>query len=94
MSESDLAVIIQHLNQLDRTIEKAVDAIEKVNDAVGKLTEKSARNSQRIKTVEGSVELAHTRISGVKKWIFGGLIAIVSTVAKHVWSLIESASGR
>ncbi len=61
----------------------------KLDTLIQKFTESSSKHSQRLKHVEDDLKLAHTRISAVKKWIFGGVVGIASMLAKFAWSFVE-----
>ena len=79
MSDSEIARLHEEL----RVIRAKLDAIAEALGRIGK-------HSVRLQHVEESVALAHSRISELKKWIWGGLVAAVSTFAAFVWDSIKS----
>lgn len=84
MSESEVGVLRADIRRLESKIDDLTKAYER----------SSAKHSQRLTHVEEDVKLAHNRISGVKKWVIGGLITIASMAVRYAWALIESASNR
>ncbi|MCD7896008.1 MAG: hypothetical protein LUG50_04960 [Planctomycetaceae bacterium] len=85
MSESESLFLV-------RRVERLESDVAELRRALGETRERIAKNSQRLKTAESAVDLAHSRISGVKRWVVGGLITIASMAIKYAWSLIESAN--
>lgn len=85
MSESDVAEITRSLER----VEKKIDDVQK---SLGGITERSAKHSVRIKQIEDNVSLAHTRISGVKRYLVSGLIAVASMAVSYAWNLVQAAA--
>ena len=80
MSDSEIARLYEEL----RGIRAKLDALAEALNRLGK-------HSVRLQHVEEKVELAHSRLSELKKLLWGGLVAAVSTVAAVVWDFIRSA---
>ena len=87
MSESDIDVLRADNRRMEAKIERLE---EKLDALVQAFKESSARHSQRLNHVEADVNLAHSRISGVKKWVLGGVCAFASMAAKSTWAIVES----
>lgn len=84
MSESDIAALREDNRRLEEKIDGLCDTVNKLALA---FTKSSSNHSQRLKHTEDGLELAHNRISGVKKWLIGGLVGIASTAAKFAWDM-------
>ncbi len=88
MSESDIAKLYGELKAVNIKIDTLTDLFNQA--AHGDGFTRCGKHSARIKQTEDKVELAHARISGVKKWVLGGLMGIASMAVKYAWSIVES----
>ena len=83
MSESDISKLFSELRALGIKVDNLASIVNQA--AQGEGFTRCGKHSVRLKQVEGSVELSHFRISGVKKWVIGGLITVVTMVARWVF---------
>ncbi len=89
MSESEVAKLFGEVKELRAEIRSLTEAFNRA--AYGEGFNRCSRNSNRIKHIEGGVELCHDRISGVKKWMIAGLVAAASALAGFAWDIIRSS---
>lgn len=90
MSESEIAKLYGELQTLNAKLDHLAEAFNRFAYADG--GPRCARHSNRIKHVEESAELCHTRISGVKKWIVAALVAAAGMLINFAWDIIRSAA--
>lgn len=50
-----------------------------------------AGHHERLKHVEEDMELCHSRISGLNKWLVAGLVSVVSMLANFVWKVLQTS---
>ena len=86
MSESDISKLFSELRALGIKVDNLAAIVDQA--AHGEGFTRCGKHSVRLKQVEGSVELSHSRISGVKKWVVGGLITVVTMVARWVFDSV------
>ncbi len=90
MSESDIAKLYGELKAVNIKIDTLTELFNQA--AHGEGFSRCGKHSARLKQMEDKVELAHTRISGVKKLLLTGLIAVASMAANYAWSMLQAAA--
>lgn len=89
MSENDTARLYGELKAVNSKIDNLTELFNRA--AYGEGFNRCARHSARLKQMEGNLELAHGRISGVKKWLIAGLVSLVSLLANFTWNMLQSS---
>ena len=89
MSESDIAKLYGELKEIRAEIKNLSEAFNRA--AYGDGFPRCTRNTNRIDHLEESVDLCHSRISGVKKWLVAGLVSVASMLANFAWNMFQSS---
>ncbi len=53
-----------------------------------------AAHEGRIGRVEADVELCHSRVGGVKRWLVAALVSVASLLANIVWNMAQNSLRR
>jgi hypothetical protein len=87
MGDGELDVLAGQL----RSMEAKLDRIE---SRIESFVEANARHSERLKTLDGGVRLAHHRISDMKKRFVGVLIGVCGAAIGIIWNWVKSGIGK
>ena len=87
MSESEIGKLYGELKTVNAKIDHLTELFNRA--AYGEGFVRCAKHSNRLKRAEDDVELCHSRISGVKKWLIGGIVALLSALTGVAWNLIH-----
>ncbi len=91
MSDTEVKTLLGQL----QTLTAKVDHIAELVNRIAYSSDGSPRcagRGARIDHLERDVELCHARISGVKKWLIGVLVAAAGTLANYAWAIIQSSA--
>ncbi len=88
MSEEETHRLYAELKQLGVKIDNLADLFN--HAAHGEGFPRCAVHESRLRHVEAGVELCHSRVSGVKKWMVAGLVSIVGMLGNAVWGMVQA----
>lgn len=92
MSESEVSKLYGELREVNAKIDNLTTLFNQAAHGDGFV--RCGRHSARLKQLESNVELAHSRITGVKKWLIAGLISIASMAVNYAWAMLQSAANK
>ena len=90
MGDNDANRFYAELKELGVKIDHLTDLFN--HAAHGDGFPRCAANENRLRHVESGLDLCHSRISGVKKWLVAGLVSLVSLLANFLWNLLQSSA--
>lgn len=88
MDEPDMRRLYGELKELGAKLDNLTDLFNRA--AYGDGFPRCARQDSRIANLADSVERCHDRVSGMKKWLWAGLVALAATSLNYVWERIKS----
>ncbi len=90
MSENEIAKLYGELKAVNAKIDNITTLFNQAAHGDGFV--RCGKHSSRLQQMEDKVELAHARVSGVKKLLLTGLIAVASMAANYAWSMLQAAA--
>lgn len=91
MSDTEVRTVIGQLQALTAKVDHISEVVNRI--AYGEEgTPRCAGRLARINRMEQDIELCHTRISGVKKWMVAALAAAAGMLVNFAWDIIRSAA--
>lgn len=89
MSENEVGRLYAELKELGVKIDNLTDLFNRA--AYGEGFTRCATQANRIHNLEDQIDLCHSRVSGVKKWLIAGLVSLISLLANFVWNILQSS---
>ena len=88
MNDSDIAVLHGELKQLNTKLDHLTELFNRAAHGDGFI--RCARQDSRLGHVETSLELCHARVSGMKRWLWAGVVAMATALINYVWERVKS----
>ncbi len=89
MGEHDISSLYGELKAINAKIDNLTELYNRA--AYGEGFARCARQADRLEHIESGLDLAHARISGVKKWLLAVMIAVLSALASFAWDMVSAS---
>ncbi|MCC8181074.1 MAG: hypothetical protein LIP23_09230 [Planctomycetes bacterium] len=89
MESEDMVRLYGELQQVNLKIDHLTELFNQA--AYGDGFPRCARQDDRIDHVVDSVALCHARVSAMKKWLWAGLVTVVTTLVNYLWERLRSS---